>query len=433
MAQPPLGSSAREDGAVKRFPKELITVLEPALTAARAALNDLDPDDVPASLRRVVAHSGLRLTPPLAAKLIDELDSLEWLRNDALELLDGDASDPARAYLERGDGWWLEVTSAVAEARTSSSARTIDTLEQQAAKQREAVEAAKAKLKHQRVEAKDALTALRHEVKKLRKAAAAEERAGDFDRNALERRIAHLEGERDEARDDLTGADTMLEDLRRRFREQRRTLADARRQLDAGVRSSVAQDPEARARELDLIAASVPRRQPDESTVPAASSEPAERLAIPAGIRPDRAEAVEWLLRQDGVTVIVDGYNLLFQLEPGEFTSGRARRRLASLMGHFSRKAAGRARIRVVFDSALPGQRNARSTADGVEVTFADSDRLADEEVVLLAAATAGPVVVVSSDREVREAAGEEGAVVLWSEAFVDWIGDQPVATPPTR
>ena len=57
-------------------------------------------------------------------------------------------------------------------------------------------------------------------------------------------------------------------------------------------------------------------------------------------------------------------------------------------------------------------------------VVFAEADRLADEEVVHLAAETAGPVVVVTSDREVRENAAFVGAAALWSEAFVEWFAE---------
>jgi predicted RNA-binding protein with PIN domain len=139
-------------------------------------------------------------------------------------------------------------------------------------------------------------------------------------------------------------------------------------------------------------------------------------------VRPDRAEAVEWLLDQPGVTVLVDGYNLLFNLEPGEFTTGAARKHLGKLMAHFVRKAGLQPIVRIVFDSTLPGHRDTRWAGPGVEVAFADADRLADEELVALAETMPAPVIVVSSDREVQEDAARVGALVLWSEAFVEWF-----------
>jgi predicted RNA-binding protein with PIN domain len=75
----------------------------------------------------------------------------------------------------------------------------------------------------------------------------------------------------------------------------------------------------------------------------------------------------------------------------------------------------------VVFDSTLPGAREARSAIGGVEVRFAEDDRIADEEIID-AAAELSDVVVISSDRAVREGAEERGAVVLWSEALTGWL-----------
>ena len=47
--------------------------------------------------------------------------------------------------------------------------------------------------------------------------------------------------------------------------------------------------------------------------------------------------------------------------------------------------------------------------------------RTADREIAELVAELGGPRVVVSTDREVREAAEEAGALALWSEALVEW------------
>ncbi|MDJ0961081.1 MAG: NYN domain-containing protein [Acidimicrobiia bacterium] len=408
---------------MKRFPVEFIRAVEPALQAARKVLNDLDPDDVPASLRRVVAHSGTRLTPPLATKLVAELDRLEWLRTDTASRLPEDADGAARAFVERSEGWWSEVIAAVVAGRTAGSDAKLEAAERESRKQREVAAAARAKLKQQRIEAKDRLAGLRDEVKVLRRRAEAAEGADARKRSDLEAQLDELERETVRLRAELTGSDRTLDELRERLRAQRRALASAERELAAGGSASVERDPLALARALDLAAASVPRRQPEPTAVeetPARSQ--VDRFAIPAGVRPDRAESVEWLLDQGGVTVLVDGYNLLFNLEPGEFTTGAARKRLGKLMAHFARKAGLQQTVRIVFDSTIPGHRDTRWAGPGVEVTFAEADRLADEELVALAESTAPPVVVVSSDREVREDAARTGAVVLWSEAFVEWF-----------
>jgi predicted RNA-binding protein with PIN domain len=418
--------SAREDGVVKRFPEELIRAVEPALQAARKVLQDLDPDDLPASLRRVAAHSGTRLTPPLATKLVAELDRLDWLRRDTAERLPDDAAEAARAFVDRPDGWWAVVVAAVVSGGNARQLEQLESVQRDTRKQRDAAAAARAKLKQQRLDAKSQLTSLREEVRSLRRRAEAAERADARDRAALENRLARLSEDAAHAREEVMESDRTLVELRERLRSQRRALAAARRELASGGSASVVRDPLVMARELDLAAASVPRRRSEaEAIEPEVTDPPVDPWAIPPGVRPDRAEAVAWLLDQPGVTVLVDGYNLLFNLESGEFTTGAARKRLGAFMAHFVRKARLQPTVRIVFDSTLPGHRDTRWAGTGVEVMFAEADRLADEELVALAQSTPPPVVVVSSDREVQEDTARVGAVVLWSEAFVEWFADR--------
>jgi hypothetical protein len=45
----------------------------------------------------------------------------------------------------------------------------------------------------------------------------------------------------------------------------------------------------------------------------------------------------------------------------------------------------------------------------------------ADEEIISLAGQVPG-LVVITSDRRVREEAEARGAIGLWSEALVDWL-----------
>ena len=51
-----------------------LDLLQPAFRATRKAIRDLDPDEVPAVLRRIAGQSGRRLPPPLARKLTEKLD-----------------------------------------------------------------------------------------------------------------------------------------------------------------------------------------------------------------------------------------------------------------------------------------------------------------------------------------------------------------------
>jgi hypothetical protein len=412
---------------VKRFFKELVTLLGPALDAARKAIDERDQDDLPASLRRIAAHSG-RLTPPLAAKLVSEIDALEWLRADALDHLADDAGEASQAFLQREEGWWRVVADEAGTVRVRSAESRIRDLEQEDARLGEALRAAKEKLKQQRAAAKEEVTVARAEVKELRRRIAAEERRKHAVDSRAAERITELEQSLVDVQQEAAAAEAALVELGGRLRAQRRELADARRALEAGRASAVVRDPLAVARQLDLMAASVPHRAGEEA--PAAGAPSAGDSApfrLPAGIAPDRAESVQWLLDQDGVGVIVDGYNLLFHLEPGEFTTSKARRNLGDLMGRFVRNAHGDVSVVIVFDSTLPGARDTKWAGPGVVVRYAEAGTLADEEVVRLAAASPRPVAVISSDREVREDAGAVGALALWSEAFVEYfIGGRP-------
>jgi predicted RNA-binding protein with PIN domain len=213
-------------------------------------------------------------------------------------------------------------------------------------------------------------------------------------------------------------------DLTARLRRMRKARAAAERLVAAGA-SGRPTDPVAAARDLDLAAAAVPRRA---EPAPTLGVEEAGRrrdaFRLPHGVGPDSGAAVRWLAaRTEPFTVVVDGYNLLFHLDPGEFTTGTARRGLADLMARFARAADGVRRVLVVFDSALTGERRSRPVDERVEMRFAPSDRSADEEIVMLAQELAGDVVVVSSDREVIDGADSAGALPLWSEAFVAWRG----------
>jgi predicted RNA-binding protein with PIN domain len=161
----------------------------------------------------------------------------------------------------------------------------------------------------------------------------------------------------------------------------------------------------------------------EESSVAGGDAEQ-ERFALklPAGIAPDAAQAVQWLIDRDQpYTLVVDGYNVLFLIDPSDFTSGAARQRLNHGLNRLRRQARSSPRVIVIYDSSLPGEPDV-GTAGDVEVRFAAEDRLADEEVVALARASKGPVVVVSTDREVREGSEAVGALPLWSESLVAWM-----------
>jgi predicted RNA-binding protein with PIN domain len=76
----------------------------------------------------------------------------------------------------------------------------------------------------------------------------------------------------------------------------------------------------------------------------------------------------------------------------------------------------------VVYDSAVSPEAETGSGPGGVRIRFTRNGLSADDEIRRLAAEGSGPVVVVSSDREVREGSERHGAIALWSEALIAWI-----------
>jgi hypothetical protein len=114
-------------------------LLVDAIEAARHALRDLEPDQVPASMQRVVGYAGGKLPPPFARSLLAELETNEFLRSKALEVWklerppSGDRQLASYRFLERGDGWLMDLLGAGYSLGTKDSAVGDQTVEMQGA------------------------------------------------------------------------------------------------------------------------------------------------------------------------------------------------------------------------------------------------------------------------------------------------------------
>ena len=407
-------SSTREDGAMSRFPIDLGDLLVAAVEATRAALSDLESDEVPASLRRVAAYTGGRLPPPLVTSVLTALDQDEWLREKAAVKLRPELeSSAAAAFLERSDGWWHVIGDALADARSADAATSASEAEAAAGKLTTQLQVAKDRLKK-------AAADLDHERARARKPrpapAISDVRAAREKKSRA--RLVELESSLSAEVEDRVEAEAMIARLRSRLRR----VARGRRRPgeNAGAASSLGGDPTATARTLDLMAAAAPHRM-EQTGLEEEAVVGTGALELPPGVRPDAREAVDWIGSiEDPLTLIVDGYNVLYKVDPAR-TTGRYRDALAQQMVRF-RRGAGTARVVVVYDSDLPGDREGRILPGGIEVHFADEDLLADDEIVDLAAAARGSAVVITSDRELRERSEAVGALTLWSEALVGWM-----------
>lgn len=157
------------------------------------------------------------------------------------------------------------------------------------------------------------------------------------------------------------------------------------------------------------IAPSAARRE--RATRPARAA-----VSLPGGVRSGTREAVDHVLRADGVEVIIDGYNLAKRLWPGLDLVDQRTRAIDLVAGVGTRF--GRAPL-VVFDGAnVIGPAVARP---GVRVRFSPAGTIADDLIVDLIAATQSstPVMVVTDDGDLRRRVAAQGAVAVRLEPFV--------------
>lgn len=393
------------------------SLLSPALNAARTALARMDDDEIPPRVRAVARKSG-NLPAPLARSLIAELDRNPWLRQQAKdhgEDLDADDPHPPRAasaeFLTREDGW-EERFNALAEANLEKSensrrSRLVEEL-RKAESQNESLRRRLDNLERSPVDrernstTKPVDTGAMAEIQRLKGAAAQLGKGLDQALGDVALLSAHNE--------ELT---ERVEDLLRR----RRSKAVPQAATPTGLRRGAIE----LARELDarMQALSLPPRA---QTAHRAQEETDDhdQVRFPPGIRPDIAEAIDWLLSCRGpLTVAVDGWNLAFQFKnpPGR----RERRQVEAAVGRLSTRSRGERRLIVLFDSRFDLASVQSGTHPQVEVVFPAS---ADEALIDMASKVS-PLVVISSDRRVREEAGRSGAIGLWGEAVIDWL-NQP-------
>jgi predicted RNA-binding protein with PIN domain len=115
------------------------------------------------------------------------------------------------------------------------------------------------------------------------------------------------------------------------------------------------------------------------------------------------------------VPVVIDGYNLLYAR--GEAPSADSRERLVRDLVRWAERRDRRAVL--VFDAWAQGARVEHEEARGpVTVCFTRYGERADAWIVRRVAARP-EAVVVSSDREVGQAARRRGAAVIGAEAFL--------------
>ncbi len=387
-------------------------MLAPALEAARRALRKLDDTDVPAAVREIAARSG-RLPPPLARRLMQALDESEWLRAETLAAwpdIDPVSADPkhraSALFLQRPDGWEDASSTLAEESAGAGASRLAQRLAEDLGKARRRIEVLEGLL----VKAEDRLGVAEASVKD-RLAEQSERSVRSRQRDLVE--IKQLQSVVADLDERLAAATEERDQL-----AAGAGAAERRRppELRSPARVMGAWEPRGPlelARHLDDLV-SAGSITPIEEEVPIAS-EAGDPLLLPHGVRPDRAEAIKWLLDQTAtVMVTIDGWNAahLLMSPPGS----EDRERIVEAGRRIAVASRGRRKVIVIFDSREGTDHFSHPEVDVRYVTSAD------ESILELARSRAWPLVVVSSDRRVREGAEAEGAVGLWSQALVDWF-----------
>ncbi len=392
-------------------------ILNEVIAVARAVLRDLEGPEIPATLHRVAASQGGRLPPPLAVSLLREVDSNDWLREKVAAEWDGEEGDAADLFLRRPGGWWLDLVALADAADQGQQQTRIHDLETKIEENEAKLAAAAKRSKESKKAAEAASRAARESVEAAKKAIEHRHSSKVAETASLRSDLEQAEEQRRQREIEHLELQDAFDALRSRFAKARRGRFEDTSSV-SGSRSFPA-DPVKLARMLDRQARELGRNLSQPTAPPSVEK---ARLTLASGIRPDSSDAIRWLIGLDRpAVVLVDGYNAQFHIDRADFTSGAARRRLVDVLMRLRSSADTRHRVVVVYDSTLPGDRSARTSAGGVETRFAEKDRIADEELVEMAGRLDN-AVVISSDRAVRDGAEANGAVVLWSEALASWL-----------
>jgi hypothetical protein len=389
-------------------PDPVAIVLAPAIEAARKAVHQRDSADVPHALRRVAQPSGPKLPPPLFKKLLEGLEEDGDLRSDAREHLDA-VDGAAAAFLDRPDGWWRTVAAAVDEVADARNEKELA----KAVKRLSSAETESATTKRRLDEARQAVDDLQRELKAARTDNADRieaHRRGDLERiSELEGLLAASRAAEERAIGDAMRLTGEVDQLRKRVARSRKSATQG---PGNNRMPGLGGDAQGIARGLDLTYRMLSRRisgQDDD----AEPEDAVPQLSPPDGLRPTEPGWFDWIVTVDApVWLIVDGHNVVFSISEDRSRVGDSVRRLEAALRRVRTRAVAPLRISVIYDSDLGGDRSAPQAIGGLDVRFAPQHSIADDEIVSLATGAADPVVVVTSDRELRDRVSAAALVI---------------------
>lgn len=325
----------------------------------------------------------------------------------------------ARAYLLRHEGWRETVAAAgrvlstrADDARAEQEVAAVLRLERALVRTRESA-------RRQVDQSAEELRAIRSDADQLRKRV----RILTGDARRAQRTLGAVEAELAAEREQAAAARAEATATVRRLRSQ---LSELQQQASTTRRSGRAarEADSARLRVLlDTIAAAAAGLR-EEMALPPGQQLPADGVvrgrdgARAAGSGIDDTGALDRVLALPRAHLIVDGYNVTKTGYAGLPLAAQRDRLLAGLGAVTARTGV---ELTCVFDgSAAPVV--AAPAPRGVRLIFSDPDQIADDVIrALVAAEPAGRVVVVvSSDREVAEAARRAGFYAATARVLLD-------------
>jgi predicted RNA-binding protein with PIN domain len=442
-------------------------LLAPIVECAGDTLRSLDADAVPSALRHLQSFDRRGfLHGPAPRQVIksltrDEAFKVEVVsrfraRADVVALRDVWDAQRAVELTERaaGDGelpllasmlWALEPPAyeyglGVVHARYVRSRAEHDELSDAHARARahESAEEARRRSDAARMAAQTELERVERELRDERKARRGREEEAIADAAAARRTADGLAAQLEQAQASAVAAEARATREARRAQELESDVRALRSEVESLRASQPALAPaDLRALELAVDAATklsstlsdVARRAKTASmraSAPAARARgrgkaPARRVApdLPAGVVADSSAGVEAMLRTDGVTLVVDGYNVAKRAWP-DATPSDQRERLAQALAALHARTGCSSTL--VFDGdAVGGASVPVLRRRGLRVLFSAAGEEADDVVVreVERLPKRVPVIVASSDAWVKEHAEQEGAVVIGADTLL--------------
>jgi predicted RNA-binding protein with PIN domain len=437
-------------------------LLDPVLTRALgiARARAADGAEVPGALRPLLRFR--RLTGPARTAVRSALDASEELRDSvAAAVSERDVGRAGWLLVARPEGWEDELAELQDRARRRAEAAEEDRAAQRHAKRAERAEgrAERAEARARDLEAglaeRDAeLDAARARADELHAELARHRADTEAARAQRQEAVHQLQAERARADERSREANRLrselgeLRELVDRLADRApgpedatagieppdadaRVSADPGRAADALRRAAtaaaevaaaladaagaVADGPSSAAPDLPAASAAPPSGPPP-------ARPPRRPPPLPPGVLDDSVEAAEALLRRPDAVVLVDGYNAAMAAWP-DATKADQRRRLEERLDELA--ARWRCHPEIVWDGAEVPEPRPVLAPRGVRVRFSPAGVDADD--VILQRLDELPVdvevVVVSSDREVREGARRGGAALVSSDQLLGVLG----------